>query len=214
MTDTHATALPDFTFDARDAAHRHYLHLPHTPRPRVAATQWLAFRFRSDGMFAASPGSHFAIVLRARLGIDATGTPSTISGRGITLGDTSLAQPPPGDPLANAPGFGGARGAQVESFWPGGNFLFADAQAAREGLRDGIDYRVVLHVDDARWIAFGLQPDDDTPLVPRIAVQDRAAHPVAADATGLLIVLGRGPEESGPWRVRFHDIATGWFATP
>lgn len=199
----------DFVFASRDEAASHYWHLPEVTRPAHANTQWLAFRFRLDGMAAHSPASHFAVVLRARLGFDASLRPATISGRGLTLGDTSLAQPAPGNRYAMQPGFGGARGAQIESFWPGGNFLYRDSGVFAQGLRDHVWYRVQLHVNDARWIAVDIASEDDLPQ--RACVQDRAEHPVAVGATGALIALGRGPRDSGEWSAQFRDIACGWF---
>lgn len=200
-----------FRFTHRDADAEHFFHRPQTTRPTGAATQWLCFRFRSDGMFTHSPASHWAIVLRARLGLDAAHRPESISGRGITLGDTSLAVAPADNAFAQVPGFGGARGVQVESFWPGGNFLHARAQALPEGLRDGVDYRVSLHVSDARWVAFAIAQDAAALPPPDVCVRDRVEHPVIADATGVLIALGRGAHETGPWSVCFSEIATGWF---
>jgi hypothetical protein len=188
----------DFDFHSSQDESRHYWYLPEVPRPAGATTQWLAFRACFEGLVAHSPASHFAIVLRARLGFDAAGTPRTISGRGMTLGDTSLAHSPAGDPA-----FGGARGAQVESFWPGGNFLYRET-AFEEQLRDGRWYAVELHANDERWVACTLDG------VTR-CVQDRPGHPVDGHATGALIALGRGPQETGAWRARFRDLATGWF---
>ena len=188
----------EFEFHSSQDESRHYWYLPAVPRPEGATTQWLAFRVRFEDFARHSPASHFAIVLRARLGFDADGIARTISGRGMTLGDTSLAQSPGGDPE-----FGGARAAQVESFWPGGNFLFRET-AVEEQLLDDEWHAVQLHVNDARWVALTL--DGRTRCV-----QDRAAHPVLADATGALIALGRGPRETGPWRAQFRELATGWF---
>lgn len=205
-----------FDITSDDDAAAVYFHRAEVPRPAAATTQWFAFRMRSDGLFANSPGSHFAVVLRARLGFDGAGRPVSIAGRGMTLGDTSLAVAPASNPHAfGDPAFGGARGAQVESFWPGGNFLHRDARALDEGLRDGIDYRVELHVSDARWVAFriadGAGRAMHDPMLTQ--VQDRPSHPVPADATGVVIALGRGPRETegGAWRVRFSEIACGWF---
>ncbi len=201
-----------FTFESDHDSAQRYWYLPSTVRPPQASTQWLAFRFRLDGMQRHSFESHFAVVLRARLGFDERGTPVSISGRGITLGNTSLAQPPADNPHAHAPGFGGALGTQVESFWPGGNFLYRDAALLPEGLRDDQWYRVWLHVNDERWIAFGCDPEGDEPRAALHAcVQDRASHPVIGDATGVLIGLGRGPSETGPWRAEFRDLSSGWF---
>ncbi len=206
--------MKNFDISSDDDAGAVYFHRAEVPRPATATTQWLAFRMRSDGMFARSPGSHFAVVLRARLGFDGAGRPASIAGRGMTLGDTSLALAPAANTLAfGDPAFGGARGAQIESFWPGGNFLYRDARAFDEGLRDDVDYHVELHVSDARWVAFRISDAQGLALhdPARSRVQDRATHPVPADATGVVIALGRGPAESGPWRVRFSGIAFGWF---
>ena len=199
----------DFVFDSSQDAAQHYWYLRELERPAGATTQWLAFRFRLHGMGAHSPGSHFAVALRARLGFDAQARPISISGRGCTLGDTSLAQPAAGNAYASEPGFGGARGAQIESFWPGGNFLFRDSSLLPDGLRDGQWYAVRLHVNDARWIALEIESDSGSTV--RACVQDRIEHPVEADASGVLIGLGRGLDESGSWSAEFREIACGWF---
>lgn len=188
---------PFFLFASGQDEALHYWYLPETRRAPGATTQWLSFRVRFEGFARHSPASHFAVVLRARLGFDAAGVPCSISGRGMTLGDTSLAHNAAGDAA-----FGGARGAQVESFWPGGNFLFRQA-AIDAPLRDGHGYAIRLAVDDARRVEFEIDGQVR-------AVVDRAAHPVIGDATGALIALGRGPAETGDWCARFEDLATGW----
>ena len=182
------------------------------PRPPGCSTQWLHFRFRSEAMQRASPASHFAVVLGAELGRDAAGVPKTISGRGLTWGDTSLARLPACCPGAAAEQFGGARGAQIESFWPGGNFLYREARILDEGLRDDTDYRVHLHVRDDGWIGFWLQGEDGLPI-PQCAasVQDDPGHPVIAQRTGVVIALGRGSESGERWQARFSELAWGWF---
>jgi hypothetical protein len=187
----------DFEFRSTHDESVHYWYFPDTTRPPGAATQWLSFRVRFHDFVRHSPASHFAVALRARLGFDAAGVPRSISGRGITLGDTSLAHNASGDPE-----FGGARGAQVESFWPGGNFLYRDT-AIETPLEDGRWHAVELRVDDERRVTMTLDG-----VVRR--VQDRAGHPVIADATGALIALGRGPNEAGAWQAEFRDLATGW----
>lgn len=202
-----ATLDPSFDF-ASDDPPGHYLYLPQTARPPRARTQWLAFRLRLHRFVAHTPASHFAIVLRARLGFDAHGNAVSISGRGMTFGDTSQAQPGAGNPHALAAGFGGARGAQVESFWPGGNFLYQDAAVLPTGLEDDVEYAIELRVDDERWIELSVRATGGAPQ--RARLQDRAEHPVIADATGLLIGIGRGPVESGAWRAELRDIETGW----
>lgn len=186
------------------------LHVAETVRPATAAVQWLAFRFRSDGLLTHSPGSHFAVVLRARVGRDAAGEPASLSGRGMTLGDTSAAYPPPGHPLSDRPGFGGARGAGVESFWPGGNFLYRDTAVLPDGLVERCWYAVRLEVDDARWIRFQIAAADGRHPQAAACVQDRSEHPVLAGATGVLIGLGRDRRETGPWSVELRDIRFGW----
>lgn len=196
-----------------DDAASTYFHLAETPPPAGASTQWLSFRFLARDFFRHSPGSHFAVVLRACLGRDATGRPVSISGRGMTLGDTSQAIAPADNAHALNPGFGGARGAQAESFWPGGNFLWREARLLDDGLRDDVAYRIELHVSEQRWIAFRILDDDGCPLDPRggVEVQDAAGHPVDVAATGVLIALGRGGGETGPWQVEFSEIRCGWF---
>ncbi len=188
-------------------------HCARTSRVDGATTQWLSFRVRSNGLFRHSPGSHFAIVARARLGFDPKGRPSSISGRGLSLGDTSAASGAHCRGFAHHAAFGGARGVQVESFWPGGNFLWRETGRLDDGLRDGVDYHVQLHVSDERWIAYRIEGVVDGATVAAAAAQirDAAEHPVAADATGIVIALGRGRGETGPWQVEFSAIEYGWF---
>ena len=204
--------VAEFVFCRDDEASRHFFEVPAVPQPVGASTQWLCFRFRSRGMQQASPGSHFAIVLRAELGRDEAGIPRTISGRGLTWGDTSQAQLPMRCPGADPARFGGARGAQVESFWPGGNFLYRQARILDQGLRDDTDYRVHLHVRDDGWIGFWLADDDGAPIPDcSVAVHDDPRHPVLPQRTGVVIALGRGAETGDDWEARFSDIAWGWF---
>lgn len=199
---------PDFIFDHRDDAARHYWWVPEVARGPGQHTQWLEFRIRPGGMAAHSPASHFAIVLRAHLGRDAEGRPLSISGRGMTFGDTSQAYPLPGNVHALEPGFGGARGCQIESFWQGGNFLYRDSALLPDGLSDELWYTVRLEVDDDRHVSLMVLPDGGAVQAARL--RDRAAHPVQEGAGGILIGLGRGPAETGPWRAEFRDIACGW----
>jgi hypothetical protein len=197
----------EFEFASTDPDGR-YWYLPETPRPAHAATQWLTLRLRLHDFVANTPASHFAIVLRARLGFDAAGRACSISGRGMTFGDTSQAHPAPGNAWAQSPEFGGARGAQVESFWPGGNFLYADAAVLHAGLEDGCWYTIALRVDDDRHVSLAVTPEGAQ--TQRAQVRDRAGHPVLADATGVLIGLGRGGGETGAWRAELRDLACGW----
>ncbi|MCK7593137.1 hypothetical protein [Pseudomarimonas salicorniae] len=201
-----------FVFRRDHEASRHFFEVPEVARPDGATTQWLCFRFRSEGMQAASPASHFAVVLRAELGRDAEGVPRTISGRGLTWGDTSQALRPASFPGAPGDRFGGARGAQIESFWPGGNFLFREARLLDEGLRDEVDYRVHLHVRDDGWCGFWLADDRGQPLPGQSAsVRDHPGHPVIAGRSGVVIALGRGAETGADWEAQFEDLAWGWF---
>lgn len=203
--------MADFRFCRDDEASRHFFEVPEVPRPAGARVQWLCFRFRSRGMQLASPASHFAVVLRAELGRDANGRPCSISGRGLTLGDTSQAALPGRCPGAAPARFGGARGLQVESFWPGGNFLYRDARLLDEGLRDDTDYRIHLHVRDDRWVGFWLA-DAAGRCLPGMsaAVQDDPRHPVTPERSGVVIALGRGAESGADWEARFSEISWGW----
>jgi hypothetical protein len=203
--------VAEFRFCRDDQASRHFFEVPVVARPAGVETQWLCFCFRSRGMQTASPASHFAVVLRAELGRDAGGQPCSISGRGLTLGDTSQAATPAHCPGAEASRFGGARGLQVESFWPGGNFLYRGARLLDAGLRDDTDYRVHLHVRDDRWVGVWLAAADGEPLPGQhVAVQDHPGHPVLAERSGVIIALGRGAENGAFWEARFSEIAWGW----
>ncbi len=204
--------MVEFRFRSQDEAHHHFLEVPEVPRPAGASTQWLSFLYRSSGLQRHSPASHFAVVLRAELGRDQNGIPQTISGRGLTLGDTSKAALPASFPGAPAQRFGGARGVQVESFWPGGNFLFREARILDQGLRDDCDYRVHLHVNDDRWIGFWLSDSQGQPrAATQACIQDHPDHPVLPGRSGIVIALGRGEERGGEWEASFREITWGWF---
>ncbi len=205
--------MSTFRLCSRDDAAAVYFHHYDCERPAQSNTQWLSFRFVSNGLFTHSPFSHLAVVLRARLGLDQAGRPCSISGRGMTLGDTSSAVTPETISGDQRKAFGGARGMQIESFWPGGNFLWRSTGRFPDGLCDGIQYRVQLHANDQRWIAYAVETIRDGRVIElgRAEVQDSAVHPVVPEATGLLIALGRDLRETGPWQVEFEDIAWGWF---
>ena len=202
------TEVGRFDFDSSREASRHYWYLPRVARVRGARVQWLDFDFRLRDFIRHSPASHFAVVLRARLGFASDGTPCSISGRGLALGDTSQATLPPVDAPGGSQGFGGSRGVVVESFWPGGNFLYRDTARLPRGLLDSRWFRVRLEVDDDRNVRYRLASDFAEPH--SAAIRDRAAHPVDVDADGALIALGRGPNETGPWSVEFRNIRCGW----
>lgn len=204
--------MAEFCFRRDDEASGHFFEVAEVPRPAGVTTQWLSFGFRSRGMQRNSPASHFAVALRAELGRDPSGRPQSISGRGLTLGDTSRAALPADCPGADPALFGGARGAQVESFWPGGNFLYRKARILDQGLRDDCDYRVHLHVNDDRWVAFWLADCNGVAQAgAQACVRDHAAHPVLAGRSGIIIALGRGAELGGDWEAHFFDIRWGWF---
>lgn len=202
----------EFLIGSGDDERRHMFHLEATTRPPGAQAQWLSFRFRSLGLVSRSPGSHFAIVLHCAVGRDHQGLPTSLSGRGMTLGDTSEAHCPQGDPRHGDASFGGSRGMQVESFWPGGNFLYRATALFDDGLAEDAWYEVRLATDEARRVVLCARgPGDAAPR--RVEVVDRAAHPVVPGATGVLIGLGRDrSRESGDWRAEFRDIAHGWSA--
>lgn len=202
----------DFEFTNVHDDASHYFHLPETLRPSGNATQWLTFLFRSRGMFRHSSASHFAVVLRAQLGYDEAGVPRRIHGGGITLGDTSLASPAPGSAALGNPAYGGARGAQIESFRGSDNFLFAASGSLPDGLCDDVWYRVGVHASDAGYIAYWIDPLIQAKGDPRMhCVFDAGRDETSKAATGILVVLGRGPHESGPWSAQFRDIRWGWF---
>lgn len=198
--------MAEFQFCSADDEARHFFEVAKLPRPPGVRAQWLSFRFRSFDLQRHSPASHFAIVLRCELGRDANGRPISISGRGMTWGDTSLAQAPADNPYAQRGDFGGARGAQCEAFWPGGNFLHRQARLFDDGLHDQREYRIHLQVDDDGRICIR---DLDDPGRVAEAV-DPLDHPVLPERTGVLIALARGPNESGRWSAQFDDIAFGW----
>lgn len=202
-----------FRISAADDPAACFFEIAGTEVPDGATVQWLSFVFRGDDYVRHSPASHFAIMLGATLVRDPVGRPIALSGRGMTLGDTSLATPPETNPHAQRSGFGGARGAQIESFWPGGNFLYRDAVLVPDLLQDALDYQVHLEVDLERRIRVALTRSGagvEGASVVCAEVQDDPRHPVLAQGTGVLIVLARGPVESGAWSAEFRDIRTGW----
>ena len=210
-SDDPQTAIRSFRIDSDDEPTSRFFEVADVARPAGAATQWLSFRFRSEGLSRHSPGSHFAVILQARLVRDAHGRPSALSGRGIALGNTIEAFASESNTHAlGHPGFGGARGMVLESFWPGGNFLYRDAVTLDAPLEDGRDYFVHIHARIDRWFSAWLDEDDKTATSRIACVRDSDAHPVI-EASGILIVLARGGGETGAWSVSFDEIGYGWF---
>lgn len=208
-----AALLRTFRIDSNDEPGSHFFEVPETERPEGATTQWLSFRFRCEGLTRHSPGSHFAVILLAHLVRDEAGAPLALSGRGIALGNTIEAFAAPTNLHAcGHPDYGGSRGLVLESFWPGGNFLFREACVLDTPLEDGRDYVLHVHARADGWFAAWVDAEASTcERAGKVAcVRDAEAHPVIP-ATGILIALARGANESGPWSVTFDRIGFGWF---
>ncbi len=174
----------------------------------------MSFWVYSSSFFRNATRAHFAIGVRGGL------TPTSVSGRGITLGHTEEVYKE-GDnvnygcadylplPEGSRPGM-----SQIESFFPGGNRLFPTTCRPFAGYKDGTWYRVTIHANDTNWIAYWIDDakGDRIDAGHEPAVPDFNS-PFNLSLTGLFIVYSGdgGAAYRGPWKMRFDGIRTGWF---
>lgn len=219
MTDSAcADAGIERVFHSGEAPGTAFLHVPRTAKPAHATTQWMQFRFCSRDFFAHSPGSHFAVGLRGEIGFDGS-SPVSLEGRGITIGHTCGIPRDPRDPrrggcleFADLPAGTRPGMSQIESFWPGGNFVYADTCRPRAGYRDGAEYRVTIHAHDSDHVAFWIDDGEGSRIDPGSeAGASTVDDPVNPVLTGYWIGLARDDDGSLPWSMLFSRLRTGWF---
>jgi hypothetical protein len=173
-------------------------------------TQWLVFKFRSEGVFG-STTAHIAVIGRAE------GTATWSRGRGFALGHLIL---PPGQPGACPPAPVGMAYAQPETWW---TELKADRQISRShvfgpplcspaSITDFHDYEVAMHVADGGWGAFWIIDLAIGEQLAAIAWRDQinAESDLVDGLTGYALALVFGASSSA-WRFKTYDIRSGWF---
>lgn len=173
-------------------------------------TQWLAFKFRSDGVFT-NTGAHVAVVLRSQ------STAQWNRGRGFIFGHQNLAS---GDPNVCPVGEEGTAHAQPESWWTvtdGASqtqrgFVWGPPLCSAPTIRDGRDYQAAIHVADGGWIAYWII-DIETHAQIAASLRDTlsAESDLVDGLTGYSLALVFGASQSASWRIRFYDIGSGWF---
>jgi hypothetical protein len=173
-------------------------------------TQWLAFKFRSDGVFTHT-GAHVAVILRSQ------STAAWNRGRGFIFGHQNLL---PDDPNACPTGEQGTAHAQPESWWTvtsGAtqtqvNFVWGPPLCSAPAIRDQRDYEIAIHVADGGWIAYWIT-DIESQAQISISLRDtvNAESDLVDGLTGYSLALVFGASQSASWRVRFYDIGSGWF---
>ncbi len=204
---------------AGDGSFVHYV--AGTPRPLYPAghpeagqrmrTQWLVFKFRSDGVFT-STGAHIAVLGRAE------GTATWNRGRGFALGRQVLL---PDDPNACPPAPVGTAYTQPETWW---TETTADRQSPRSrvfgpplcsppAVLDFRDYVLALHVADGGWVAHWVVDLQTGEQILGTAWRDTVNGESALidGLTGYAIALVFGATQATPWKFTAYDIASGWF---
>jgi hypothetical protein len=173
-------------------------------------TQWLSFRFRSEGVFTHT-GAHIAVLLRSQA------TAQWNRGRGFIFGHQNLV---PGDPNACPAGGPGTAHAQPESWWTTtsgstqtqAGFVWGPPLCSAPTLRDHRDYEVAIHVADGGWIAYWIT-DIESQAQISTSLRDtvNAESDLIDTLTGYSLALVFGATQSASWRIRFYDIGSGWF---
>lgn len=195
-------------------------HVAGTARPRHPeghaqagqpfSTQWLSFRFRSEGLFA-NTGGHVAVILRSQ------STAAWNRGRGFIFGHQNLL---PSDPNACPAGEPGSAHAQPESWWTATSgatqaqrgFVWGPPLCSAPTIRDGRDYEVMVHVADGGWIAYWITDAASGDQL-TASLQDTLSEESALvdSLTGYSLALVFGLSARASWRIRFDDIRSGWF---
>ena len=182
----------------------------HARAGQRCSTQWLSFRFRSEGVFRRT-GAHVAVILRSQ------STAGWNRGRGFIFGHQNLL---PDDPNACPAGEPGTAHAQPETWWTvtsgaaqvAANHVWGPPLCSAPAIRDGRDFQVAIHVADGGWIAYWI-----TDLATKAQITTTLRDTVNGEAdlvdglTGYSLALVFGASQAESWRIRFDDIACGWF---
>jgi hypothetical protein len=173
-------------------------------------TQWLSFRFRSEGVFSRTR-AHVAVILRSQ------STAAWNRGRGFIFGHQNLL---PSDPNACPAGEPGTAHAQPETWWTvtsgttqtPANFVWGPPLCSAPTILDEHDYAVAIHVADGGWIAYWIT-DIASQAQLSTALRDtvNAESDLVDGLTGYSLALVFGAAQAASWRIRFSDIASGWF---
>jgi hypothetical protein len=172
-------------------------------------TQWLSFRFRSEGVFTHT-GAHVAVILRSQ------STADWNRGRGFIFGHQNLH---PSDPNACPAGEPGTAHAQPESWWTvtsgatqsAVKYVWGPPLCSAPVIRDERDYEVAIHVADGGWIAYWITDIESRQQI-STALRDtlNAESDLVDGLTGYSLALVFGTSLAS-WRIRFYDIGSGWF---
>lgn len=173
------------------------------------STQWLVFKFRSEGVF--TTGAHVAVVLRSQ------STAEWNRGRGFIFGHQNLLA---SDPNVCPVGEVGTAHAQPESWWTVTSgaaqtqrgFVWGPPLCSAPTIRDQRDYEVAIHVADGGWIAYWIT-DVESQVQIATSLRDtvNAESDLVDGLTGYSLALVFGASQSASWRIRFYDIGSGWF---
>lgn len=175
--------------------------IPSASQPAGVGTQAMSFDFYSENYFSQNPSGHIAVMIKGTWAFDNPKTlpnESEVSGRGIILG--SVAAAPNGCPSA--------RIAQIESFWATGNALIPDTCSAQ--LSDNVWYRVTIHANNNRWIAYWITDLSGTVFYAYHAIQDPGSY-ISEDLGGWVITPAFSSVYAPTWAAYFNNVKTWWF---
>ena len=214
---------------ANDEANFNY-QVDGTERPANATTQFIVFKFRSEGFF--ETGGHFGVVGKSQA------SARFLRGRGFIIGKNKSPTAPNGCERA-----GPGAWVQPETWWTyftnpvsyqdgeetrwvGGdqvatNWVGDEGYCGQANLQDGLTYTAVMHVGNGS-ASYWIYPEGSaTPIVHKNfaddAINKEAALIDASTGYGFFAVFGGLTSEGRPvavattWTIRLSEIRTGWF---
>lgn len=177
-------------------------HTPATNRPAGAATQAISFRFKSNGLFSANPGAHFAVVGRAE------GTGWSNRGRGFIVGGISGTGNPCGAGIRSQPEtwWTDQAAKQAKSHVWGG----AHCGAA---LSDNVWYDAYIHLNNNSGFVYEIKQGSTlvgggTYISDAVNQENAIINEVL---TGFTFALVFADNLSVPWSLEFDSINVAWF---
>ncbi|MDH4418926.1 MAG: hypothetical protein QE485_17080 [Acidovorax sp.] len=174
-----------------------------TVKPAGTTTQVLRFRFRSNNLFAANPGAHFAVVGRAE------STSWYNRGRGFIVGGLSGCS---------------SSGISVQpetwfsnpSTLTAGNHVWNGAPYCAGTLSEGVWYDVDLHVNSSNHFAYTIT-QGGVVVAGGFAIHDTfnpEGNIINNKLTGFSFGLVFADNFNASWTLEFDNITSFWFAGP
>lgn len=224
--------VPNVSASVPDAnSHGHFSYqVDRTEKPASTKTQYLVFKFKSDGFF--STGGHFGIVGKAQVAT------TFLRGRGIIIGKNKSPTAPSGCERAGPGAWVQPETwwayytnpvsyvSETETRWVGGpqiatNWVGDGTHCGQTNLHDGITYAVILHIGIGGASYWVYPEGSSSPLVYKYYsdAEINRESTLVDNSTGyaFLAVFGGLTTEGLPvaastnWTIRLTNIYSGWF---